>query len=172
MTSSLVPQTDRDIEDLGRGLVIGHGCSWRYCGTHITDSMADTTSVCVTVATPSATAAKYTASATMAESALRSLTSGSKAAPGVLTSACWVMACAAAESIDLVTRFAPATITPRPSPGNTRKLLACPMAYVTSPYSIGAMGIPVATRAVHFDQASTSAGIASIFELGFEIGRI
>ena len=41
-----------------------------------------TTSSCVLVATPSATAAWYTASATTADTARRSLTSGSSAAPG------------------------------------------------------------------------------------------
>jgi hypothetical protein len=89
----------------------------------------------------------------------------------VLTSTWPATALAAASSIAGVTRDAPDTIVPRPRPGYSSALLACPMVNVVPPYSTGGTGMPTATNALPLDQAITSAGIASIFEVGLEIGR-
>jgi hypothetical protein len=70
-------------------------------------------------ATPSATAARTTASATIAEDARRFRTTGSRGVPGCEVSACSAIAAAAARSMCGVTREALETITPRPRPGTT-----------------------------------------------------
>src|SRR5262249_56557728 len=75
---------------------------------------------------------------------------------------------AAASSMPSVTLDAPATIVPRPSPGYSRALLACPIRYRTPAWSTGGIGRPVATSALPRDQPMMSAGIASICEVGLE----
>jgi hypothetical protein len=106
--------------------VVEHRCTLRYSGIHMTLWIAAATSPWVTVVTPSATAAAYTASVTIADNARRFSTSLRECVPR-------------GADIDLAAdrirrggehrlgdpRRA-ADLEPSRSPGNTRKLLACP----------------------------------------------
>ena len=78
-------------------------------------------------ARPSASAACATAMATAAETGRRSDTGGSSGAPGRVASESRATASAAAAIMPSLIRDARATVTPRPSPGNTSALLACAM---------------------------------------------
>lgn len=71
-----------------------------------------------------------------------------------------------------VTALARQNIAPRPTPGKTATLLACENRYVRPPYSHGAKGLPVATKARPSLQANRSAGTASQFAVGLDIGRM
>ena len=65
-----------------------------------------------------------TATATVADTGRRSATAGSSDAPGVLTSTKAGDGVGAAWSMPSLIRRARATVTPSPSPGKTRALLA------------------------------------------------
>ena len=123
-------------------------------------------------ATPSATAARTTASASIADDARRSRTTGSSGAPGCDASACSAMAAAAARSMWGVTLEAPETITPRPRPGPTRNEPACRTVKAAPSCPATPAALPVATSARPSDQAMTSDGAALAVDAGPETGRI
>src|SRR6266571_7686230 len=79
---------------------------------------------------------------------------------------------AAATNIESVTRRAPDAITPKPTPGKMKALLHWPI--LTDPCSvmIGGNGLPVAISPRPPVHLKRSIGLASLFEVGFESGKI
>jgi hypothetical protein len=70
-----------------------------------------------------------------------------------------------------VTSLACETIAPRPTPGKMKTLLACPTSLAPPPMSTGPNGLPLATSALPSVQRSTSAGVASHFDVGLDSGN-
>ncbi len=79
-------------------------------------------------------------------------------------------ALAASRNMPFDTRRAPLIVRPRPTPGNTKELLHCPMRWRLPSTTTGSNGLPVATIARPSDQRSASSGVTSVFEVGFESG--
>src|SRR5258708_32567963 len=98
-----------------------------YSGSHMTSWTAWVRFVGYQTATPSATAAWTTASATIADDGRRFCTAGSSGVLACDTSACSATAAAAALSMRGVTLAALETVTPRPRPGTTRNDVGCPV---------------------------------------------
>ena len=69
-------------------------------------------------------------------------------------------------------RVASDTIAPRPTPGKTNTLLACPISTVRPSCSTDPNGLPVAISARPSVQRRRSIGRASVFAVGFESGRM
>src|SRR5258708_9259255 len=143
-----------------------------YSGSHMTSWTAWVRFVGYESATPSATAASTTASATIADDGRSFCTAGSSGVLACDTSACSATAAAAALSMCGVTLEALETVTPRPRPGTTRKDVACPIVNVLLLSPEGLTVLPVATSACASDQAMTSEGVASAVEAGPETGMI
>src|SRR5258707_7469635 len=114
-----------------------------YSGRHMASWTAWVRSVGYQTATPSATAAFTTASATIADDARRFCTAGSSGVLACDTSVCSAMAAAAALSMCEVTLEALETATPRPRPGTTRKDVACPIVNVLLLSPEGLIVLPV-----------------------------
>src|SRR4029453_1429844 len=93
-----------------------------------------------TPARPSATAARATATATVADTSRRLSTGGSRGAPRVVASESPATASAVAASMRSLTLRARTTDTPRPRPGKTRALLAWAIREVVSSGTTGAKG--------------------------------
>ena len=71
-----------------------------------------------------------------------------------------------------VTRRAPLTVRPSPTPGNTKELLHWPMRWRLPSSTTGSNGLPVATIARPSDQRIASSGVHSVFEVGLESGKM
>ena len=95
-----------------------------YAGSHMAWRTRSARPSSGTSDSPSAWAARATASATAADTSRRLVTGGSTAAPGWSASVMLARALAAAASMPSLTRRARLTVTPSPRPGKMSALLA------------------------------------------------